>query len=51
MLAIAAQVWLGVLLQFDGMEGPLTRFSPEKSAAAITMPGPLAGIFSDHQKP
>ena len=34
-LAIAAQVWLGVLLQFDGGDGPLYRFSPpDKSSAS-----------------
>ena len=29
-LVISAQTWLGILLQFEGSEGPLLRFSPEK---------------------
>ncbi len=27
LLAVALQVWLGVLLMYDGMEGPLTKFT------------------------
>jgi uncharacterized membrane protein len=33
-LAIAAQVWLGVLLQFDGGDGPLYRFTPAGKISA-----------------
>jgi peptidoglycan/LPS O-acetylase OafA/YrhL len=36
-LAISAQVLLGVLLQFDGATGPLYRFSPpDKGSAQLT---------------
>lgn len=33
-LAIAFQVWLGILLQFDGGDGPLYRFSNQKDNAS-----------------
>jgi heme A synthase len=32
-VAVAGQIWMGVLLTFDSMHGPLTRFAPAEQAA------------------
>jgi uncharacterized membrane protein len=36
-LAIALQVWLGILLQFDGGDGPLYRFSNQKDSTSASI--------------
>ncbi len=38
-IAVAGQIWLGVLLTFDSMHGPLTRFAPA-STATVESHGP-----------
>jgi uncharacterized membrane protein len=35
-LAVAAQIWLGVLLAFDSMKGPVWRFNPPAATAATS---------------
>jgi hypothetical protein len=34
MAAIAAQIWIGVLMMYDMDSGPLTRFNPSAEVAA-----------------